>query len=305
MSTGEILVAADNLKATEIFSDRSKLDGVIESVRVAVSGHVPDTTTAKGRSAITSLAYKVTRSKTLIDDMGKEIVAEMKRQVAAVDSERRYLRDELDTIRDAVRKPLDEWELEDQKRKNAIRDRIADLQKFAYMPGDTVEKIDEKMGEVVMLRASEIGNWQEFEREAHAVIDTICSSLDAAREIAEQARLQAERLQRDREELARERAAVAQERKRLQDLPQIRPEPEPQKAQPKPVPVTVEEDADELFGEEPATDGQFAGVRATTVLWRGFEGEGSVVIEKALCRAVAEYVQYLENIAAKIGAFSS
>lgn len=289
MSTGEsLLVVPDSIKATEIFSDRTKLDGIIETVRVAVSGHVPDTTTAKGRSAITSLAYKVTRSKTLVDDMGKELVAEMKRQVAAVDAERRYLRDSLDTIRDEVRKPLDEWELEDQRRKNAIRDRIRDLQKYAYMPGDTLQQIDEKMDAVILQRAESIGNWQEFSREAEAVIDSIISALGNARDMAEAAKEQADRLQRDREELAREKAALAEEKKKLQQAPQPKPQPVTE--------VTIEADAEELFGDDTVeVKDPFAHIRATVALWRGFDNEGTVTIDRALCRAVAEYVQYLEN----------
>lgn len=289
MSTGEsLLVVPDSIKATEIFSDRTKLDGIIETVRVAVSGHVPDTTTAKGRSAITSLAYKVTRSKTLVDDMGKELVAEMKRQVAAVDAERRYLRDSLDTIRDEVRKPLDEWELEDQRRKNAIRDRIRDLQKYAYMPGDTLQQIDEKMDAVILQRAESIGNWQEFSREAEAVIDSIISALGNARDMAEAAKEQADRLQRDREELAREKAALAEEKKKLQQAPQPKPQPVTE--------VTVEADAEELFGDDTVeVKDLFAHIRATVALWRGFDNEGTVTIDRALCRAVAEYVQHLEN----------
>lgn len=289
MSTGEsLLVVPDSIKATEIFSDRTKLDGIIETVRVAVSGHVPDTTTAKGRSAITSLAYKVTRSKTLVDDMGKELVAEMKRQVAAVDAERRYLRDSLDTIRDEVRKPLDEWELEDQRRKNAIRDRIRDLQKYAYMPGDTLQQIDEKMDAVILQRAESIGNWQEFSREAEAVIDSIISALGNARDMAEAAKEQADRLQRDREELAREKAALAEEKKKLQQAPQPKPQPVTE--------VTVEADAEELFGDDTVeVKDPFAHIRATVALWRRFDNEGTVTIDRALCRAVAEYVQHLEN----------
>lgn len=289
MSTGEsLLVVPDSIKATEIFSDRTKLDGIIETVRVAVSGHVPDTTTAKGRSAITSLAYKVTRSKTLVDDMGKELVAEMKRQVAAVDAERRYLRESLDTIRDEVRKPLDEWELEDQRRKNAIRDRIRDLQKYAYMPGDTLQQIDEKMDAVILQRAESIGNWQEFSREAEAVIDSIISALGNARDMAEAAKEQADRLQRDREELAREKAALAEEKKKLQQAPQPKPQPVAE--------VTVEADAEELFGDDTVeVKDPFAHIRATVALWRGFDNEGTVTIDRALCRAVAEYVQHLEN----------
>ena len=59
-----------------LFKTENGLDPLIERIAAEVRAHVPDLTTAKGRDAIKSLAYKVARSKTMLDDAGKLKAAE-------------------------------------------------------------------------------------------------------------------------------------------------------------------------------------------------------------------------------------
>ena len=69
-----------------------------------------DISTPSGREAIASLAYKVARSKTALDEKGKELVGAIKKQSGEIDAERKRVRDELDALKDEVRKPLTDWE---------------------------------------------------------------------------------------------------------------------------------------------------------------------------------------------------
>ena len=71
---------------------------------------VPDVTTKKGRDAIASQAYKVSKSKTAVDNHGKDLVAGIKAQAALIDKDRKAWRDQCDALRDEIRKPLDDWE---------------------------------------------------------------------------------------------------------------------------------------------------------------------------------------------------
>ena len=64
----------------------------------------------KGRDAIASQAYKVSKSKTAVDNHGKDLVAGIKAQAAVIDRDRKAWRDQCDALRDEIRKPLDEWE---------------------------------------------------------------------------------------------------------------------------------------------------------------------------------------------------
>ncbi|MFH7094632.1 hypothetical protein ACHWI2_18880, partial [Klebsiella pneumoniae] len=76
---------------------------------------VPDVTTKKGRDAIASMALKVARSKTYIDNAGKDLVAELKALPKQIDESRRVVRERLDALKDEVRRPLTEWEAEQER----------------------------------------------------------------------------------------------------------------------------------------------------------------------------------------------
>ncbi|MFY0862602.1 hypothetical protein ACA369_25480, partial [Enterobacter kobei] len=76
---------------------------------------VPDVSTRKGRDAIASMAHKVARSKTYIDNAGKDLVAELKALPKQIDESRRIVRERLDALKDEVRRPLTEWEAEQER----------------------------------------------------------------------------------------------------------------------------------------------------------------------------------------------
>lgn len=88
------------------------LDDLLGRIRAATVTLVPDASTEKGRKEIASLAYKVSRSKTAIDDAGKTLVADIKARASKIDAARKKARDTLDALRDEVRAPLTEWEAE-------------------------------------------------------------------------------------------------------------------------------------------------------------------------------------------------
>ncbi|MCK4705859.1 MAG: hypothetical protein KAT90_10280 [Gammaproteobacteria bacterium] len=92
------------------------LTDVLAKIKEATSSIVPDLSTGKGRKEIASIAYKVSQSKTALDDAGKGLVAQAKKDIKLVDNERKRARDTLDTLRDAIRKPLNDWEAADAAR---------------------------------------------------------------------------------------------------------------------------------------------------------------------------------------------
>lgn len=102
------LIAAGKINAIELYSEGG-IDPLTAKVREEVSNFKADVTTAKGRSAIASMGHKVARTKTAIDEMGKNITAEKKAECKKIDQARKSMRDEFDQIRDEVKKPLIEW----------------------------------------------------------------------------------------------------------------------------------------------------------------------------------------------------
>jgi colicin import membrane protein len=190
------------------------LDQILDKIRHEVALHVPDISTERGRKAIGSLARKVASSKVRLDDLGKELVSEVKAQVGTIDAERKRMRDELDQLRDDTRRPLTEWEDAEKSRVQAHEDAVNDMANM--LPANTLEDIGIQMKHVEEYVAR---NPQEFkERYGRASLGCL-SRLSAAahtirvrqEEQAELARLQkleAERLQAEREERIKAQAAA-------------------------------------------------------------------------------------------------
>lgn len=205
------LIPIESVNAVEIFTGGG-LDSLLTRIRQETVTMVTDVTTVAGRKEIASLAYKVARSKTAIDDAGKELVADWKKKSAEVDAARKKARDYLDGLRDEVRKPLDDWEAE--------QDRI-EAEKLAEIQRQKAEEEAARLAELerreAEIRAKEEA-FRKTEEEARAKAAAEQAERDrVAREDAIRAEAEA-KAKRDAEEAVRaaERAAQeAQERERL------------------------------------------------------------------------------------------
>lgn len=108
------LVVIQKHESMEIFTRRELITPLLLQIEHAATQETADTTTEKGRKAIASMAYRVAQSKTYIESYGKELAAELKELPKLVDANRKYARDFLDALKDTVRKPLDDWEKEQE-----------------------------------------------------------------------------------------------------------------------------------------------------------------------------------------------
>lgn len=205
--------------AIEVYQKQSGLDPYIERIRKEVTGHVPDLTTKKGRDAIASLAFKVRKSKTALDALGKQLVDDLKDIPKRIDAERKRMRDQLDALADEVRAPLDAWEKAEQERINGHKDAIDWLRNRDDQIADlSAADIEARIHEV---EAVEIGKgWEEFEAEAARTKDAVLLILRTAlvsrqkheAEQAELARLRAEAAEREQKEREARIAQEAEER---------------------------------------------------------------------------------------------
>lgn len=177
------LVVFEKLTPVQVFAPGGVND-ILDKITREVRSTQTDISTKAGREAVASLAYKVARSKTALDEMGKTLVADWKTKSAAVDAERRTIREKLDDLRDEVRKPLTDWE-------NAEKDRIADHEAaLAAMEGnltfDTAEPSSAAIRE--RLDASEhppVRHWEEFAKRAAEIRDRVRAGLIAMLATAE------------------------------------------------------------------------------------------------------------------------
>ncbi|KUQ97934.1 hypothetical protein [Enterobacter hormaechei] len=117
MSEVTDLVVIEKQNAMAVFTTKEQLDPIIEAIEKEARSLVPDVSTRKGRDAIASMAHKVARSKTYIDNAGKDLVAELKALPKQIDESRRIVRERLEALKDEVRRPLTEWEAEQERMK--------------------------------------------------------------------------------------------------------------------------------------------------------------------------------------------
>lgn len=198
------------------------VEAILRKVEAEVRAIKTDISTDPGRSAIASLAYKVARSKTALDEMGKTLVADLKAKTNAIDAERRTIRERLDALRDEVRKPLTDWE-------NAEKERVADHEAALVAVSDLATAFAGPQPSEVyrtrlrMIDSTMARDWQEFaaraavaESEARAKLNGLLEA--AEKQEAERAELerlrreQAERERREREErIAAEAAELARQ----------------------------------------------------------------------------------------------
>jgi hypothetical protein len=220
MSETTDLIEIPKANALEVFSADKGLAPYMAKIRAEIDAFVPDVSTKRGRDAIASIAHKVARSKTALDGVGKDLVAELKELPKKIDASRKQMRDTLDSWKDEVRAPLTAWEQAEEDRVQRHKDAIEGIDALVIDCGGPVESI---RAAIAAVEAVAIGpEWEEFEPEAARTKDRALTNLRdrfAAREKydaeqAELARLRAEaaaREQQEREErIAREAAEQAQ-----------------------------------------------------------------------------------------------
>jgi len=185
------------------------LEKFLDQIRQQVN-EVPDLSTAKGRARVASLAAQVSRSKTAIEKPGREFLKRLKEQPKIVETELRRFIIECDTLRDEVRRPLTEWEQEQERiaaeqAAEAERQRIEAEQAAA---AEALKKQFETDHELALLLNDKFDR-EAAEARAEAERQRIAREEELKRQAAEQVRREAEETaQRERDAAAQREAAL-------------------------------------------------------------------------------------------------
>lgn len=197
------------------------VEDVLSKIFAEVRSVKTDISTPAGRQAVASLAYKVARSKTFLDEMGKELVTEWKSKANAVDAERRTLRDRLDALKDEVRKPLTDWENADKLRIEGHERALAEIGELTAF-ASSEPTAAECAGRLTALASRPPRDWQEFAARADSALALAKASLAQSLSMAEKReadraeleRLRREQVEREQKERDAKIAAEAAERAR-------------------------------------------------------------------------------------------
>ena len=182
MSEVTDLVVIEKSSAMAVFTNNEQLDPIIEKIEKEARSLVPDVSTKKGRDAIASMAHKVARSKTYIDNAGKDLVAELKALPKQIDESRRIVRERLDALKDEVRRPLTEWEAEQERIK---------AEEAARIKAEEDRKRFESDHEIALLM-NEKHDREAKEKAEEAERQRLAHEEELKRQAAEQAKREAE-----------------------------------------------------------------------------------------------------------------
>lgn len=206
------LVVIEKSKALDVFKSSNSVEDIISKIESEVNSFVNDVNTDKGRKEIKSLAYRVAQSKTYLDGLGKDLVAELKEIPKLIDANRKTVRDRLDALRDKVRQPLTEWEAE-QDRIKAEKQMLAWHEEALEMN----EAFDKELAEriesdhEIALLMNEKFDRDLAEAKAEAERQRIAHEEELKKQAAEQARLAAEQKAQQEIEAAAQREREAKE----------------------------------------------------------------------------------------------
>jgi len=188
------LSKVENITALEVFTS-GNAETLISQIESEVRSFVPDLKTVKSRKEIASLSAKVSKSKVVLDGLGKNLVADWKTKAKAVDTERKMVRDRLDALRDEVRKPLTEWEEAEKARVEQERfdKELLAAHEEALNENDLFDRqkaIEVKEEEQRQIEAARVAAEEEHRKEA----ERIEREKQIALQAAEAARIEAEEL---------------------------------------------------------------------------------------------------------------
>jgi len=220
MSENQLTVIQD-LTPAEVYGN-DNIKSIVAAITKEAKDFTPDLETTAGRKEIASMAYKVAQSKTLLDKFGKSLTEEQRKTIDAVNAERKYMRDELEALKEEVRRPLTEWENIEKERVEkhmSVLKTIEGLKELfgSYTSQDIKERIDRLNNEYKR-------EWEEFDVSAEQAYEDTLTFLSAEygekkrqeEEAAELAKLRAEKEDREQKEREEKIAKDAAEKARVE-----------------------------------------------------------------------------------------
>jgi hypothetical protein len=210
----DIVLAFDR----ELVPAKLYFEGEMETVLVEIERDARaspiDISTQKGRDACASLAALISKRKTYLDNMGKDLGEEWRVKVQNINTIRKTARDRLDRLKDEIRLPLTEWEDRKKRREDMFESLLSKLGTLATFSGQPkVIEVEARLVEFNNLRGR--NDWDEYQQRADKLLKEIGDSLDAwltaaRNNEAQAAQLAIEKAERAKKEQEEREARIAQ-----------------------------------------------------------------------------------------------
>lgn len=216
------LIVVEKLELVPFFTKGDQIGSVIAALTKEAESFVAgDLSVKKNRDAVKAMVTKFTKSKTYLESKGKELAAEYKAIPKAIDANRKAVKDSLAALQDLVRKPLTDWEDEQQ----AIADKLAAeeaaslLAKQKEADHEIAILLDEKFESVKKAEVELLAKQKaEYEAELKRQAAEEATRLAEQQALAEKQRFENERLESIRQQ---ERATLEKEQAIKREQAQI------------------------------------------------------------------------------------
>jgi colicin import membrane protein len=201
------LAVVKDHKPELVLLDEKARATLYEAIDKEIAAFVPDLSTDAGRRAVRSLAFKITRTKTAVDDARRAMTEEWRRKTGEVNVTGKLVTDKLDALATKVRQPLTEWEEAEKKRVALCESIIASLNALAVVALDaTAAEVEERIASVTATDVEEETFRDAFDLANKAKTRTL--------ELLGLALERLEREEKEREELEELRRADAERARR-------------------------------------------------------------------------------------------
>ena len=144
------------------FRNGANLDSLYNVVEIKARALVADVTTKEGFSQIKSTARQIASIKKRVDDIGKDVVAELKDLPKQIDANRKKWREEMEALQDEIRKPVTEIE----NRQKEIEEIRATHGKLALSGSEEIKAAIETIDKIELTG----DRWKESIEEATAAV---------------------------------------------------------------------------------------------------------------------------------------
>lgn len=191
-------------KAIDFFSSEENVKPLVDQVKTEALSLVPNVKTKKGRDEIGSTALKVSKSRKALEDAIDKSVADLKAKVKTATEVKKFVVSELNSAREDVLKPRNEWQAEQDRieaeRVAEIQSRIKNIESLgAFANNETKEDLASRIDALESMDVSE--GFAEFTADAATAISHATKSLnDRIIQIVEGESREEQRLQLEAEQ---------------------------------------------------------------------------------------------------------
>jgi len=152
------------------------MDLIIAEIQKEVADFSADISTKKGRAEIISMAAKVAKCKAPIKNLAAELKEESRRLIDGVNSQWNRYEAAMDTLRDQIRKPVDEIEEAEAKILAERKERIERIKNHGMLYNSTLHDI--KIAIENVKKILDFDNWGEFQFAAENAAKEVLENLE-------------------------------------------------------------------------------------------------------------------------------